>query len=209
MSRTTLTRLSEKGSTEWPVLCALLDEVLTVHIALVVDGSPVVIPTVAARDGDRLLIHGSTGSGWMRLLAGGAPACVSATVVDAVMVARSAFESSYRYRSAVLFGSFSELTGSARAAALDIVVDRLIPGRVAELRSPTTRELAATMLLQLPISEWSLKISAGWPEDEDDDVAGPAWAGVVPLRTAYGEPVPAPDLRAEIPVPDSVRSLSD
>ena len=208
MSRTRITRLPEKASSDWTALCRLLDEALTVQVALVVDGSPVVVPTVAARDGDRLLIHGSTGSGWMRRLAGGLDACVSATVVDAVMVARSAFESSYRYRSAVLFGSFTEVTGPAKAAALDLVVDRLIPGRVAELRVASARELAATLLLAMPISEWSLKISDGWPEDEMDDVAGPAWAGVVPVRTTYGDPLPAPDLRPGITVPRSVRALS-
>ena len=208
MSRTRLTRLPDKASTDWPALCRLLDEALTIQVALVVEGSPVVVPTVAARDGDRLLIHGSTGSGWMRRLAGGADACVSATVVDAVVVARSAFESSYRYRSAVLFGSFSEVTGPAKASALDLVVDRLIPGRVPELRAASPRELAATLLLAMPISEWSLKVSDGWPEDEADDVAGPAWAGVVPVLTSYGEPLAAPDLRSDIAVPDSVRSLS-
>lgn len=207
MSRTRLTRLPEKTSTDWPALCRLLDDALTVSVALVVDGSPVVVPTVAARDGDRLLVHGSTGSGWMRRLADGADACVSATVVDAVVVARSGFESSYRYRSAVLFGSFTEVTGVAKTAALDLVVDRLIPGRVAELRPATRRELAATLLLAMPIAEWSLKVSEGWPEDEAEDIAGPAWAGVVPVRTTYGEPQPAPDLRPDVAVPDSVRAL--
>lgn len=209
MSRTRLTRLPEKASTDWSALCRLLDEALTVQVAVVAEGSPLVIPTAAARDGDRLLIHGSTGSGWMRRLATGVDACVSATVVDAVVIARSAFESSYRYRSAVLFGSFTEVAGSAKVKSLDLVVDRLIPGRVAELRAPTSRELAATMLLAMPISEWSLKISDGWPEDPEDDLAGPAWAGVVPVRTAYGVPLPAPDLRPGITVPDSVRTLSE
>jgi uncharacterized protein len=207
--RTSLTRLPEYGSTDREALDRLLDEQIVGHVGLVrPDGHPVILPTAFARDGDRLLIHGSTGSQWMRLAADGAPVCVEVTSADGVVVARSAFESSFRYRSAVLFGTCASLDGAAKEAALDVLTDKLIPGRVAEVRRPTAKELAATLVLALPIAEWSLKVSGGWPEDGAEDVAGDAWAGVVPfLPRGYGTPLPAPDLRPGIPLPDSVGRL--
>jgi nitroimidazol reductase NimA-like FMN-containing flavoprotein (pyridoxamine 5'-phosphate oxidase superfamily) len=208
MSRTEITRLREKGTTDRAALDALLDSCILGHFGLVDDsGAPVVIPTAIVRDGDIVLAHGSTGSRWMRRLAAGAPACLTVTALDGVVVARSAFESSLHYRSAVLFGSCS--VAEDRAHALDVITERLIPGRSDEIRRPTNQELAATLVLALPITEWSLKVSAGWPEDPDDDVAGDAWAGVVPQRTGYTDPLPAPDLRRGIPVPASVRNLLD
>ncbi|EWT02668.1 flavin-nucleotide-binding protein [Intrasporangium oryzae NRRL B-24470] len=208
MDRTRMTRLADRASTDVDALNALLDAVPIAHVGLVADGGPVVIPTALARDGDRLLVHGSTGSGWMRRLAEGAEACVTVTALDAVVVARSAFESSYRYRSAVLFGRFVPVEGAAKEAALDVLVDHLLPGRRPEVRPSNRRELSATLVLAMPIGEWSLKVAGGWPEDPDDDVAGPAWAGIVPVGTAYGTPEPAPDLRPGIPVPASVRALA-
>jgi nitroimidazol reductase NimA-like FMN-containing flavoprotein (pyridoxamine 5'-phosphate oxidase superfamily) len=161
---------------------------------------------MVVRDGDRVLAHGSTGSRWMRMLATGAPTALAVTSYDGVVVARSAFESSILYRSAVLFGRCSSVTDD-KERFLDLVTEVLIPGRLDEVRRPSRAELAATLVLALPIDDWSLKISAGWPEDGDDDVAGPAWAGVVPVRQAYGAPEPAPDLREGIDVPPSVREL--
>jgi nitroimidazol reductase NimA-like FMN-containing flavoprotein (pyridoxamine 5'-phosphate oxidase superfamily) len=143
----------------------------------------------------------------MRALADGAPTCLAVTAVDGLVVARSAFESSIHYRSAVLFGTCSPLADDAKGAALDLITEALLPGRVAELRRPHAKELAATLVLQLPIEEWSLKVSAGWPDDPAEDVAGGAWGGVLPMRTSYGEPLPAPDLRAGIAVPASVRGF--
>ena len=202
-------RLPEKASTERPALDALLDSTRVGHFGLVADdGTPVVIPTMVVRDGDRVLAHGSTGSRWMRRLAAGVPTALAVTAYDGLVVARSAFESSIRYRSAVVFGRCAHLTED-KERFLDLVTEALIPGRVGEVRRPTKAELAATLVLALPIEEWSLKISAGWPEDEDDDVAGPAWAGVVPVRQAYDAPQDAPDLRAGIEVPPSVRALTE
>lgn len=208
--RTRLTRLPEYGSDDREALDRLLDEQVVGHVGVVrPGGDPVVVPTAIARDGDRLLIHGSTGSRWMRLAADGAPVCVGVTAIDGVVVARSTFESSFRYRSAVLFGTCSRLEGAAKEAALDVLANRLIPGRAAEVRRPSARELAATMVLALPLAEWSLKVSGGWPDDGEEDVAGDAWAGVLPTApVAYLDPVPAPDLRPGIPVPDSVRRLA-
>jgi nitroimidazol reductase NimA-like FMN-containing flavoprotein (pyridoxamine 5'-phosphate oxidase superfamily) len=208
--RATITRLSEKASNDRAAFDALLDDMMFGHVGLVrPDGFPVVLPTAIARDGDRLLIHGSTGSPWMRAVAGGASICVEVTAMDGVVVARSAFESSIHYRSAVLFGTCVQLDGADKQAALHVLTERLVPGRSAEVRASTAREFAATMVLALPISEWSLKVSDGWPEDPDDDVAGDSWAGVVPVAPmTYDAPLPAPDLRAGIPVPESVVRLT-
>lgn len=207
MPRTQITRLPEKDVPDRSRLDELLDTVVLAHVGLVADEHPVVIPTGCARDRDRLLVHGSTGSRWMRSLAAGADACVTVTSLDGLVVARSAFESSFQYRSAVLFGRFSTLEATEKSRALDVLVERLIPGRSVEVRASTSRELAATLVLALPIERWSLKVSDGWPEDEDSDVAGPAWAGVLPMRTVYDAPMPAPDLRPGIDVPDSVRAM--
>ena len=207
-SRTPI-RLPEKASTERADLDALLDTARVGHFAVVAeDGTPAVIPTMVVRDGDRVLAHGSTGSRWMRRLASGVPTALGITAYDGVVVARSAFESSVRYRSAVVFGRCTPLTED-KEHFLDLVTEALVPGRSAEVRRPTKAELAATLVLALPIEDWSLKISAGWPEDEDSDIAGPAWAGVVPVREAYGTPLAAPDLRDGIDVPPSVRALAD
>ena len=188
-------------------LDALLDGQPIGHFAFVVDGLPRVLPIAIARDGDGLLLHGSTGSPWLRLLASGAPVAVSVTELGGIVVARSAFESSMHFRSAVLFGSCSALDGDEKLRALDVVTDALIPGRVAELRPHRPKELAATLMLRLAIDDWTLKVSTGFSEDDAADVAGSAWAGVVPLEARWREPQPHPDLRPGIPVPDSVRGL--
>ena len=143
----------------------------------------------------------------MRTLAGGADTCLAVTADDGIVVARSAFESSIHYRSAVIFGRCSVLSEDEQLSALDLITEALIPGRVAELRRPRPAELAATLVMSLPIERWSLKISDKWPDDFEDDVAGPAWAGVVPRTHGYGAPRPAPDLRDGIDVPESVRRL--
>ena len=209
MARTLVpTRLPERATADRAALYALLDEVLVAHVGVSLAEGPLVVPTGFARDGDRLLLHGSTGSRWMRALAGGSPACVSVTALDGLKVARSAFNSGMRYRSACLFGGCEQLAGEAATAALAVFTDRLLPGRTGELRPSTARELAATMVLALPIREWSLKTAGGFPEDPDEDRAGDAWAGVVPVVTGFGPPLPNPDLRDGIDVPASVRALS-
>lgn len=211
MSRTDITRLPGKASTDRRALDALLDEALIGHIGLVgADGHPVVIPTAIARDGDQVLAHGSTGSHWMRLLADGAPASLAVTALDGLVVARSAFESSMQYRSAVLFGAFTVVTEpEERLRALDVITEALLPGRSSEVRRASAKELAATLVLAFPIAQWSLKVSQGVPDDPTDDVAGPSWAGVVPLHTVAGVAAPAPDLRPGIDVPPSVLALQN
>jgi uncharacterized protein len=209
MPDTEITRLREKAVTERAELDRLLDEVLVAHIGLTDDrGGVVVIPTAMARDGDSVLVHGSTGSGWMRRAATSRPACLTVTDLAGIVVARSSFESSFRYRSAVLFGTMSRVAADDIPHALDLLTEHFLPGRGAEIRRSRTRELAATMVLRMPIEQWSLKISDGWPEDDQDDLAGDVWAGVIPLRVTAGDPLPAPDLRPGIPVPPSVRARS-
>lgn len=208
MPRTEITRIPEKASRDRSVLDRLLDESRIAHVGLVADGHPVVIPTAVARDGDCVLIHGSTGSRWMRLLAEGVPMSLAVTALDGLVVARSAFESSMHYRSAVLFGVCTVVAESnAKLRALDLLTESLLPGRVAEVRRPTAKELAATLVMSLPIAEWSLKVSDDWPEDPPSDVDGPAWAGVVSMNVALGAPRPTFDLRDGIDVPASVSGL--
>jgi nitroimidazol reductase NimA-like FMN-containing flavoprotein (pyridoxamine 5'-phosphate oxidase superfamily) len=203
------TRLSDLYVSDREALDSLLDDEVLAQVALVVDGRAVVIPTAMARHEDRLLIHGSTGSPWMRSLAAGAEACVSVTATDGIIVARSTFESSFAYRSAVLFGRFSGLEGQDKLDGLDLLSERFVPGRTAEVRRPTARELAATLVLAMPIGTWTLKVSDGWPEDPADDVAGPAWAGVVRFEARRaGRALAAPDLRAGITEPASIRALT-
>ncbi len=206
------TRLPEHASSDRAALDRLLDSALVGHFGLVAeDGTPVVIPTAVIRDGDRVLAHGSTGSRWMRMLAAGAPTALAVTAYDGLIVARSAFESSIRYRSAVVFGrcaTVSDDDDDDKERVLDLVTERLLPGRVAEVRRPSKAELAATLVLALPLDDWSLKVSDGWPEDEQADIDGPAWAGVVPLSMSYDDPLAAPDLAAGIDVPPSVRGLT-
>ncbi len=204
LPRTRVRRLRELQVEDRDALDALLDEALVAYVGAVVDEHPLVVPTTFARDGDRLLLHGSTGSGWMRTAASGAPACVAVTAVDGLVVARSAFESSMRYRSAVVFGALRALDPPERDRGLDAITDKLLPGRRAEIRAATSQEQDRALVLTMPIEHWSLKVSDGWPDDADDDRAGAAWAGVVPLRTTALPPVAAPDLRDGIPVPASV-----
>jgi hypothetical protein len=204
---TRITRIGDKSRSDRADLDQLLDTVHIGHVGLVVEGLPVVIPTAVARDGDRLLLHGSTGSPWMRRVAGGVNVSVAVTGFDGLVVARSAFESSIHYRSAVLFGRCTRLEGVDKSRCLDLLTNVLLPGRVDEVRRSTAKELAATQVLALPIEHWSLKISAGPPADPPEDVAGDTWAGVVPARISYGAPIPAPDLRTGVELPESVRGL--
>lgn len=207
---TAVSRLAERQSTQRDQLDHLLDSTPLVTVAFVRDGHPVALPIGAVRIGDELVIHGSTGSPWLRELADGAQVSVCAAVLDGVVVARSGFESSFRYRSAVLFGAFTPVGDDARVSYLEALLDTFIPGRSAELRSSTIRELAATLVLALPIgaANWSLKISDGWPEDAEEDVEAGTWAGVVPVAMHYGTPAPAPDCDPRIPIPKSVQAMT-
>ena len=192
MERTRIRRLSELAVADRSALDRLLDEVLIAHVAINDEAGPVVLPMACARDGDTLLVHGSTGSRLMRALAAGAPSCTTATVLDGAVYARSAFNASMRYRSAVLFGAYRPVEDQLRG--MQVLTEHLLPGRWDELRAPSGKEIAATLVLSIPLDEWSLKVSDGWPEDEPADVEAPVWAGVVPCRLTWGSPSDAPDL---------------
>ncbi len=202
--RTDVRRLPEKQVRDVAVLHAILDEALQAAVGFQVDGQPYVIPMACARDGESLLLHGSTGSRLMRALASGAPLCVSVTHLDGLVYARSAFESSMRYRSATVLGAAAVVGDEEVLHALEVLTEHLLPGRWAELRAPRAKELAATSVLRVPLDEWSVKVGDGFPEDPDEDLDEPVWAGVVPMRVAYDDPVDAPDLGPGRPVPPHV-----
>jgi nitroimidazol reductase NimA-like FMN-containing flavoprotein (pyridoxamine 5'-phosphate oxidase superfamily) len=205
LPRTQVRRLPDKQVRDREVLDRLLDAALVGHVAVVDDeGQPFVLPVALARDGDRLLVHGSTASRLFRLLASGAPTCLTVTAVDGLVLARSQFESSMHYRSAVVLGRCTVLDGPEKAAALRTLTEHLMPGRGADAREASAKELGATTVLALPLDEWSVKVSDGPPDDSSDDLDRPVWAGVVPLQRGWGAPVAAPDLRFDLPVPSYV-----
>ena len=206
--RTRLTRLPALQTRDTRALHDVLDAGLVAHVAGCLDGAPVVLPVAHARDGDRLLLHGSTGAGLLRRAAAAAPLSVAVTVLDGLVFARSLYDSSMNYRSAVVFGRAAPVRDGEKLAALRLLAERLMPGRWAEVRPPTRRELAGTLVLALPLDEASVKVSAGPPADSDDPPPDPAvWAGVLPLHTVAGRPEPAPDVPAGVPVPRSVTGI--
>jgi nitroimidazol reductase NimA-like FMN-containing flavoprotein (pyridoxamine 5'-phosphate oxidase superfamily) len=193
--------LPEKQVHDRDVLDRLLDAALVAHVAVVDGDQPYVLPVAVARDGDRLIVHGSTASRLFRALAGGAPTCLTATLVDGLVLARSQFESSMHYRSAMVLGRCTVLEGEEKARALVRLTEHLMPGRSADAREASAQELRATTVLSLPLTEWSIKVSDGPPDDADSDLERPVWAGTVPLHRTWGAPAPAPDLRVAVPVP--------
>ncbi len=200
-ARTRVRRLPGRQVDNRAALDALLACALVGHAAVVQDGQPFVLPVAVAPDGDRVLCHGSTASRLFRALAGGAPTCLTVTVVDGLVLARSQFESSMHYRSAVLLGRCEVLTGDDKARALAVLTEHLMPGRSADARPPSSRELAATTVLALALDEWSLKVSHDPPEDAASDNDRPVWAGTVALQHVWGPTTPAPDLVGDHPVP--------
>jgi uncharacterized protein len=208
--RTRVRRLPDKAVQTRAALYAVLDAGLVAHVAVggTGGGQPFVVPVGYARDGDRVLFHGSTGSRLFCSLADGAPTCLTVTLLDGMVLARSVFESSMHYRSAMVLGTCTAVRGPHKRVALERITDHLLPGRWAEARHPSRKEMAATLVLALALDEASVKISDGPPEDPAEDVALPVWAGTVPLRERFGRPVPAPDLAHDLPVPDYVRRWS-
>jgi uncharacterized protein len=202
--RTTVRRLPEKQRHDRAELEAVLDAGRVAHVAVLDAAQPFVLPLAYARDGDRLLLHGSTGSRLFRSLAAGAATCATVTLYDGLVLARSAFESSMHYRCAMVLGRCRPLAASEKPAVLQRLTEGLLAGRWAEVRPASAKELAATAVLELPLDEWSVKVSDSPPEDPPEDVGLPIWAGTVPLRTSYGQPVAAPDLPPGIPLPRSV-----
>ncbi|MGH9457829.1 MAG: pyridoxamine 5'-phosphate oxidase family protein [Thermoanaerobaculia bacterium] len=208
--RSRVRRLPKRASYDRATIDAILDDGMICHVAIVDDVGPVVVPMGYARRGDEILLHGSSASRMMKALAAGAEACVAVTHLDAIVVARSGFHSSMNYRSVVLFGTARAIAADdEKRAALDALVDHLIPGRVAEVRRPTEGEIRATTIVALPIDEVSAKIRVGPPSDDEDDYTAPVWGGLVPLHLAPGEPVADGRSAPEIIVPESVRRLRE
>jgi nitroimidazol reductase NimA-like FMN-containing flavoprotein (pyridoxamine 5'-phosphate oxidase superfamily) len=207
--RTRVRRLPEKQVTDRATLDAVLDAGRVAHVAVRDEqGQQYVVPVAYARDGDAVLFHGSTGSRLFRRLADGDPTCLTVTLLDGLVLARSLFESSMHYRSAMVLGTATSLEHRAKFRALERISAHLMPGRWDDARQPNRKELAATLVLSLPLDEWSVKVSDGPPDDAEDDLDLPVWAGTIPLREVQGLPVAAPDLRGDPPVPAYVRTWS-
>jgi uncharacterized protein len=204
-SRTTLRRHRERGVPDRDSLYAVLDAGLICHLGVVADGTPVVLPTAYGRDGDTLYLHGSSANGAF-LAAEGQQVCVTVTHMDGLVCARSVFSHSVNYRSAMVFGTATRVTDSGeRWQALRIITDHLIPGRWAAARQPTKKEMAATAVLSVPLTEASVKIRTGMPSDEPEDHDLDVWSGVLPMAVTFGEPRPDPTMRPEIPLPAHIR----
>jgi nitroimidazol reductase NimA-like FMN-containing flavoprotein (pyridoxamine 5'-phosphate oxidase superfamily) len=201
--RTKVRRLPDLARYDRATIDSILDEALVCHLGFVHEGRPFVIPTLQARVGDELDLHGSAASRTLRALSSEIPVCVTVTLLDGIVLARSAFESSVNYRSVVLFGSARVLEDPAeKLHALEALTEQIVPGRWADVRLVTEQELKATTVLALPIGEASAKISEGPPDDsESPDADLPIWAGVIPLQTRFLPPVTAPDLKFDIEPP--------
>jgi nitroimidazol reductase NimA-like FMN-containing flavoprotein (pyridoxamine 5'-phosphate oxidase superfamily) len=203
--RTRVRRLPERGVYDRAVIDAILDEGMVCHLGFVDDGQPFVIPTLYARAGDSLYVHGSAASRAMRLLGNGAPCCVTVTLVDGLVLARSAFHHSSNYRSVVVLGVAQEVAArDEKLAALRAITEHLVPGRWSEVRSPSEQELRATCVLSLPIDEASAKVRTGGPVDDEADLDRGVWAGVIPLAVVAGEPRPDQRVTAATPARDYV-----
>jgi nitroimidazol reductase NimA-like FMN-containing flavoprotein (pyridoxamine 5'-phosphate oxidase superfamily) len=200
--RTTLKRLPQRGSYDREVINQILDEGFLCHVGFVLDGQPFVIPTGYARVGDSLVIHGSQASRMLRALGQGIDVCVTVTLIDGLVLARSAFHHSMNYRSVVVFGRATAIEDpAAKVAALRALSEHMIPGRWEDVRAPNERELQQTTVLSLPLIEASVKVRTGPPLDDEEDYHLPIWAGVIPLRLVADMPVDDPRLLANTDVP--------
>lgn len=189
--RSTVRRKGDRAHLDRPTVDAILDEALVAHVAFAVDGQPTVIPVNAWRVGDELCFHLARGSRLAQVMESGAELSVAATIVDGLVLARSAMHHSMNYRSVVLFGRARTVADPAeKARLLEALVEGLYPGRSAEVRPPDDKELAITSVFALPIVEGAAKLRQGPPVERPDDLSRPAWGGVIPLRLTAGEPIP-------------------
>jgi nitroimidazol reductase NimA-like FMN-containing flavoprotein (pyridoxamine 5'-phosphate oxidase superfamily) len=207
--RTTLKRLPQRGSYDREVVYRILDEGLVCHVGFAVEGQPFVIPTAYGRVGDKLYIHGSAASRTLRDLSGGVPVCVTVTLLDGLVLARSAFHHSINYRSVVILGAATMVAAAEeKMTALKAFTDHVIPGRWDDVREPNEQELKGTSVLALPLLEVSAKVRTGPPKDDEEDMTIPVWAGELPLRITAGSPVDDPQLSVGISQPAYVTSYS-
>ncbi len=203
--RTKLRRLPNRGSHEPETVHAILDAAFLAHVGFQVDGQPFVIPTLYGREGDKLYLHGSQASRMLSELRTGVPACVTVTLVDALVLARSAFHHSINYRSVLAFGKARTIDEPGqKTRALRVIAEHLIAGRWDEVRSPSQKELQATAVLEFSIEEASAKIRVGPPADDEDDYGLSVWAGVLPLRMEAQTPIPDSRLAADTEVPEYI-----
>ena len=204
-ARTQLRRLPKRGSHDRAIIHEILDIGFLAHVGFQVEGQPFVIPTLFGRDGEKLYMHGSAASRMLSHLEGGVPACVTVTVVDGLVLARSAFHHSMNYRSVVAFGTARKIDDPAKKmSALRVISDHLIAKRWDDVRQPNAKELKATSVLEFLIEEASAKIRTGPPVDDDEDYTLPIWAGILPLKLTATQPIPDPRLSSEIPTPEYV-----
>jgi hypothetical protein len=203
--------MPKRGAYDRPSIDAILDEALVAHLAFTgEDGQPYAIPTLHARVGDKVWVHGSSASRTLRTLGRGARACLTVTLIDGLVLARSIFNHSVNYRSVIVLGEARAVTDPEdKRAALAAFAERVAPGRWADARQPTPSELKATLILALPLDEVSAKVRSGPPVDGDADHELDVWAGVVPIRLVHGVPVPDPALRGGIALPHYLRETQD
>jgi nitroimidazol reductase NimA-like FMN-containing flavoprotein (pyridoxamine 5'-phosphate oxidase superfamily) len=207
--RSTVTRMRERAVTDRAALDAILDAALVCHLGVLLDGAPVVLPTMYGRDGDTLYLHGSTGAGNLRA-ALAAPVSVAVTLLDGIVYARAAMHFSMNYRSAVMHGRLAEVTDpDARLHGLRTVLEHATPGAWEAVRQPSRKELAATMVLSLDLTEASVKTRSGDPRDDAADLTADTWAGVLPIRQVFDPPIPSADLAAPIAIPEHIRVRVD
>ena len=206
-ARTQLKRRPKRGAYDFKTVAAILDEGFFCHVGFAAGGQPYLIPTGYGRKGRTLYIHGSFASRMLKQLARGIPLCLTVTLVDGLVLARSGFHSSVNYRSVVVLGRATLVEGRAKAAALKTISEHILPGRWADIRWPDKNELKATTVLKLAISEASAKIRSGPPLDDKADYALDCWAGVMPLSIAHGKPQRDPALKRSIAVPDYARNF--
>jgi hypothetical protein len=203
--RGTVRRIPQRASYEEADIHAILDEGLVAHVGVTVDGQPYVIPMVYGRIGRNLYLHGASVSRLARQLAQGIPACLTVTLLDGLVLARSAFHHSVNYRSVVVLGTAALVTDDAeKTRALEAITEHVLRGRWAGVRPPNAQEMKATFVLRLPLEEASAKVRTGPPLDDEEDLAVDCWAGVIPLRLQALPPVDSPDLREGLQPPASV-----
>ena len=207
--RTRVIREPERGVYDRAAAYQILDEGFICHVGFVVEGQPFVIPTGYGRAGDNLYIHGSAASRMLRRLDQGVAVCVTVTLLDGLVLARSVFNHSMNYRSVVILGTAQAVNDPGeKLQALHLLSEHILPGRWAEARQPNERELKATLVMRLPITEFSAKVRQGPPMDDEPDYAFPIWAGVIPLQTVAGAAINDPRLDPSIPMPGYARAYS-
>ncbi len=199
-SRTQHRRLAERGSFDVELINAIVDEAMFCHVGFAVDGRTVVIPTIHARIDDQLYLHGAVANAMLKSLADAVDVCVTITIADGLVLARSAFHHSMNYRSVMVFGTAARVDDiDEKRRALDALVEHVVAGRGADARPPTESEMRKTLVVRLPINEASAKVRRGGPIDDEEDLSLDVWAGVVPCQITFGTPEPAPGVESAVP----------